>query len=829
STGLPLKRSEQEKDLVFDSLSQNIMYQDLDMRVQWANHVAADNAGLKLNDMLGRHCYEIWHGSNTPCVGCPIETTLQTGRVCGGESTTPDGRMWLLQANPVRDPDARIVGAVEISTDITERKRAEMRLAAANAELEAVFQALPDLYFRLDSEGTYLDVRAGQTADLWAPREELLGKRVRDLLPPEAVHWIEKAIHEALATDSPISVEYSLPLPAGEQIFEARVMPFPEKQVIFVVRNITERRQREEALRIAKEELEGRVAERTGDLREAIKQLQRELAERERVERCLRLNEARLEALIRLNQMAGESLRTLADFALEEGVRLTESKIGHLAFADESESVLTLYSGSRAAADGGRVKHPPMTVRLDAGGPWGEVVRRRRPVITNDYSAADLSKRGLHEGHAQLVRHLCVPVFDGDRIVVVAAVANKAEPYNESDARQLMLIMNGMWQIISRKQLEEQLLRSQRLETAGRIAAQVAHDFNNLLGPMVAYPELIKMKLAPDDPAVPYCDSMLEAAQLMADLNSDMLALSRRGLLEQQPVSLNQLVEQAVRQMGDYPATLRLELALASDLLPVSGSPAQISRMLSNLLVNAREALHDIGLLAVKTENIYVERPFGRYSRVETGEYVKLSVADTGCGIAPEIQDKIFDTFFTTKQVAGRRGCGLGLSIVQAVVEDHHGYIDLESEIGKGTTFTVYLPIHRAPDEEASTDGLQGGTETILVVDDDQIQRGVSTALLETLGYQVRTASSGEEAVEFLRSHSVDLLMLDMIIEDKIDGTETYRRVLEVRPGQRAIVVSGYAESDRVREALALGVGAYLRKPLTIVDLAKAVRAELDR
>ncbi len=383
--------------------------------------------------------------------------------------------------------------------------------------------------------------------------------------------------------------------------------------------------------------------------------------------------------------------------------------------------------------------------------------------------------------------------------------------------------------ITERKQLEEQLLRAQRLETAGRMAGQVAHDFNNLLGPLVAYPELIKMQLPEGHPASPYCDAMLEAAERMADINEDMMALGRRGHFDQEPMDLSELVRRAAEQMPNLPESLIIDLDLAENLPVVNGSPSQLLRVFSNLLSNAREAMQDAGTLRLKTESVYVDEPFGRYNRVEVGEYLRVSVRDTGCGIPAGIADKIFDAFFTTKTMGKRRGSGLGLSVVQAIVEDHHGCLDLESKVGKGTTFSVYLPASQAALGERCPEIAEGGTETLLVVDDDQLQRQVSLELLRKLGYQVEAVACGEEAVAYLRKQPVELLILDMIMPGGIDGAETYRRVLKTRPGQRAILMSGFAESDRVRDAQRLGAGGYLRKPVTLEELARAVREELDR
>lgn len=171
----------------------------------------------------------------------------------------------------------------------------------------------------------------------------------------------------------------------------------------------------------------------------------------------------------------------------------------------------------------------------------------------------------------------------------------------------------------------------------------------------------------------------------------------------------------------------------------------------------------------------------------------------------------------------------MGLSVVQAIVEDHRGHLDLESEVGKGTTFSVYLPVSREELKEKGIQGLQGGSEMVLVVDDDRLQREVARELLQTLGYQVEAVASGEEALDYLQNYHVELLILDMIMPGGMDGAETYQRALELRPGQPAIVVSGFAESDRVREAQRLGAGGYLRKPVTLEELARAVREELDR
>lgn len=383
--------------------------------------------------------------------------------------------------------------------------------------------------------------------------------------------------------------------------------------------------------------------------------------------------------------------------------------------------------------------------------------------------------------------------------------------------------------ITERKQLAEQLLRAERLQTAGQIAGQVAHDFNNLLTPLAGYPQLIKRKLPEGHPAIRYCDVMVQSAQTMADINADLLALGRRGHFEQQATDLNQVVEQALDGLSKRPASLRINTSLAPDLLPVKGSPAQLVRVITNLTVNAREAMHDEGELAVRTQNVYVDSPVGRLSRIEVGEYVRLDVSDTGSGVSPEIRNKIFDAFFTTKVSGKRRGSGLGLSVVQAIVEDHNGYVDLESKVGEGSTFSIYLPVSREGIVAGVPAEVTGGSETIMIVDDDPLQREVVADLLRSLGYDVETVSNGEDAVERAAQSDIDLVVLDMIMDPGIDGAETLRRMKAIRPTVRAVIVSGFAETERVREAMSLGAGAFVRKPITLERLSMAVREELDR
>ncbi len=383
--------------------------------------------------------------------------------------------------------------------------------------------------------------------------------------------------------------------------------------------------------------------------------------------------------------------------------------------------------------------------------------------------------------------------------------------------------------ITRRKQMEEQLLRAHRLEAAGRIAGQVSHDFNNLLGPLALYPDLIKMQLPEGHPAAEYCDIMLKSVKNMADINSDMLALARRAHTNREAVNLNQLIEGAVEQMPVRPDSLVVELELAPDLLSVKGASGQLLRVVTNLLTNAREAMEDAGCIVVKTENWYVDDIPGQHGGMEVGEWVRFSVFDNGPGIPLEIRDRLFDPFFTTKTGSSTRGSGLGLSIVQAIVEDHGGQIRLESEVGEGTVFTVFLPATREVTSERGPTPPAAGKERVLVVDDDPLQREVLSTALSKLGYATEVAVSGEDALAYIAKDEVDMAIIDMVMPGGIDGAETYRRAKELNPGLRAIVLSGFAESERVEETRRLGAGAYIRKPVNLADLARAVREELNR
>jgi two-component system cell cycle sensor histidine kinase/response regulator CckA len=220
------------------------------------------------------------------------------------------------------------------------------------------------------------------------------------------------------------------------------------------------------------------------------------------------------------------------------------------------------------------------------------------------------------------------------------------------------------------------------------------------------------------------------------------------------------------------------------------------------------------------------------YDDVAAGDYVILTVSDTGVGISSEDMERIFEPFYT-KKVMGRSGTGLGMAVVWGTVKDHTGYIDIESTEGKGTTFTLYFPATReevAKDQSpVSIEDYRGKGESIVVVDDVEEQREIASRILKKLGYSVTSVSSGEEAVDYLTDNSADLLVLDMIMEPGIDGLETYRRITEFHPKQRAIIVSGFSETDRVKEAQRLGAGVYVKKPYLLEKIGLAVRDELDR
>ncbi len=384
------------------------------------------------------------------------------------------------------------------------------------------------------------------------------------------------------------------------------------------------------------------------------------------------------------------------------------------------------------------------------------------------------------------------------------------------------------------QQLLVQLEKAQRMESLAVLAGGVAHDLNNTLGPLVAYPEVILEELPEDSPGRIEIEAMGKAATQAAAIIQDLLTLARRGRYDMKPIQINDLINGYLASpnfldLKNRNPKVTVELRLNQVLTPIQGSSTHLSTVLMNLVVNAFDAMPEGGRLAIDTSTERVESVASIGDKFEPGEYTIVRVSDSGIGISQEDLDKIFEPYYSKKKM-GRSGSGLGLSIVYGIVKDHKAFYDIVSSPGKGTQFSLLFPVMKdAPAVVPTVRSYSGGTETLLVVDDLEDQRQMACYLLKTLGYKIVTAGGGTEALRYLSKFPVDLVILDMIMEGDLDGLETYRRILEIYPAQRAIVVSGYSATERVEEIRRLGVREFVRKPYTRDDLAGAVRRELDR
>jgi len=385
--------------------------------------------------------------------------------------------------------------------------------------------------------------------------------------------------------------------------------------------------------------------------------------------------------------------------------------------------------------------------------------------------------------------------------------------------------------------LQSKLQQSQKMEAVGTLAGGVAHDLNNILSGIVTYPDLLLMQLPEDDPLRNPISAIRDSGNKVATIVQDLLTLARRGVAVKEVVNLNKIIAEYLKspefeKLISFHPHIKVKTELAVNIINIYGSPVHLTKTLMNLVSNAAEAMPDTGEITISTEFRYIDSPVNGYAEIKEGDYILLKVADSGIGISSADRERIFEPFYT-KKVMGRSGTGLGMAVVWGTVKDHRGHIDVQSTEGKGTTFTLYFPATREKTTfeptEISLKDYKGRGESILVVDDVKEQREIATRILSELGYSVTSVSSGEKAVEYLQNNSADLLILDMIMDPGMDGLATYRRILQIHPHQKALIASGFSETDRVKAAQKLGAGDYIKKPYTLKSIGMTIKMELEK
>jgi PAS domain S-box-containing protein len=385
-----------------------------------------------------------------------------------------------------------------------------------------------------------------------------------------------------------------------------------------------------------------------------------------------------------------------------------------------------------------------------------------------------------------------------------------------------------------KQKLRAELEKAERMKSLGILAGGIAHDLNNMLGPLVGYSDLILAELEAANPIHKKVKHILRASQDAADVIQDLLAMARRGRYEMKPLKLNDVIREYIESPGyihkskGFP-NVEVKVDLAENLPNMSGSAPHLMKVVMNLFVNAFDAMPDGGTLTVETSAVWLEKLLSQQIQIEHGEYIIFKVSDTGVGIQPEDINRIFEPYFSKKKL-GTSGSGLGLAVVYGIVKDHKGYYDLISQVGHGTSFLIYFPVTgEGVDSIDEKSEELNGYEKILVVDDMPEQCELTLTLLKSFGYEVVTAYNGREAIDYVRENSVDLIIFDMILEEGFDGLDAYKEILKLNPGQKSIIMSGFATTKRVREMQELGAGSYLKKPFSRIGLGRAVKQELDR
>jgi PAS domain S-box-containing protein len=546
----------------------------------------------------------------------------------------------------------------------------------------------------------------------------------------------------------------------------------------------------ETALRMANEDLERRVADRTAELVKANQELQEQIAERQRAEAAL-LTERNL-------------LRTLID-NIPDRIYVKDTQSRFVLVNMATVQYLQASDPEQVLGKTDIEFFPPEWV--------AQFAADEQAIIQSGQALVNKEERGIDRETGTEAWSLTtkVPVRDAHGQITGLVGINR--------------------DITGRKRLEAQFLHAQKMEGIGRLAGGVAHDFNNLLTAITGYAELARDGLDPADPLYGDIQAILQAANRAASLTYQLLVFARKQVLEQQVLELNQLVlnlEKLLRRLiGE---DIELVTLTESDLWPVKADANQIEQVLLNLAINARDAMPTGGKLTIETANVLLDAAYAQqHLGVTAGPYVMLAVSDTGVGMQPEVQAQVFEPFFTTKEVG--KGSGLGLATCYGIVKQHGGHIAVYSEVAHGTTFKIYLPRTTEVDDLQIMEALPmalGGSETVLLVEDEQAVRQLAARVLRQHGYTVLEAASGSEALRVSGEYTgvIDLLLTDVVMP-QMGGAVLAERLRDAYPRLKVLFMSGYTDQTIVHHSLLEPGVAFMQKPFAPMLLARKVREVL--
>jgi PAS domain S-box-containing protein len=736
-----------------------------------------------------------------------------------------DGSLRFLRGHGkvVRDNDGRVVRIGGADQDITELKQAEKKQRESGEWLRVILTASRDGIV-IEDKGTVVYTNNSYAKMLgYDSSEELTGLDISQLLPPDEYERMTKYGEARCRGDwAPAIYDFTAMRKDGSAIkLEASVSTSTVAGKTYVstaVRDIAERKQAEAALHEAN---------------------QRAITEYQRL-----LN--RLASLAQAFSSARDLTaiyRALCDFTI--------------ASAPCSGVVITIYHPDKLAREAvyfwnqGEEVLPADVPLIPVGeGLTGQAIRTQKIIVCADYIRAQRNRPRVWVGsqNEDVPRPaLIAPMTIMGRVIGTIEIQNEAgKSYTSEHVTAMEMAANLAASAIDNVRLLEQereqalrLLQSQKMEAIGTLAGGVAHDFNNLLTVIIGNTDLAFKKSAGSDPVRPRLVEIDKAAKRAAVLTRQLLAFGRRQQMERRNIKLNDVIAEIMKLLNRIiGADVEVNVRAGSNLSVISADPAQIEQVVMNLAVNARDAMPEGGQLTIETSNVTLDENYQRhYPFAQPGKYVELQVSDTGSGMDEGTIAHIFEPFFTTKQVG--KGTGLGLSMAYGIVKQHDGHINVYSEPGHGTTFKIYLPVIESAVEETEVivePEVLGGTETILLAEDDEGLRNLASDVLDQLGYTVLLAKDGEEAVQMYTKNCerIDLLLLDVMMP-RMGGPEAYEKMRQIGGAIPLIFMTGYS-SDFVKDRFvkqnisieALGADV-IQKPYNIDGLGRKIREVLDR